>query len=421
MSLRAEIVSVGTELLLGEIVNTNAVRLSRALADLGIAVYRRTTVGDNHDRLLATLRSALSENDIVLTIGGLGPTSDDITRDVLAEAMGDTLQYDERIAHRLKAFFRARNIEMPETVLRQAWVPTSGRPIENPNGTAPGLLFDKNGKIGIALPGPPSEFNPMVDNHVVPLLREKTGGKGTIRKRILRICNMGESMVEQKVLDLMQDDNPTVAPYAKTGEVHLRVAAGADDAETANRMVEERVAEIRRRLGDHVYAFDDEPLEFAVVRLFMERGLTIATAESCTGGLLAMRLTEVPGSSAVFLGGAVTYSNEAKSDMVGVPADLIARVGAVSQEVAEAMATGACERFGASFGVSITGIAGPDGGSPEKPVGLVYIGVAGPGGVRVERNIFPGERAFVRQRSAQYALVMLRDGALGLGAKKQTA
>jgi nicotinamide-nucleotide amidase len=273
----------------------------------------------------------------------------------------------------------------------------------------------------MAMPGPPSEFNPMVENHVVPFLREKTGGKGAIRKRILRICNMGESMVEQKVLDLMQDDNPTVAPYAKTGEVHLRVAARADDAETADRMVEERVAEILQRLGDHVYAFDDEPMESAVVRLFKERGLTIATAESCTGGLLSMRLTDVPGSSAVFLGGAVTYTNEAKTDLVGVPAELFPSVGAVSHEVAEAMARGVRDRFGASFGVGITGVAGPDGGTAEKPVGLVYIGVAGPDGVRVERNIFLGERSFVRQRSAQYALVMLRDSALGLGAQKQTA
>lgn len=419
--MRAEIVSVGTELLLGEIVDTNAARLGRALADLGIAIYRRTTVGDNHDRLLTALRAALSENDVVITIGGLGPTSDDITRDVLAEAIGDTLRYDEQIAHRLRAFFRARKIEMPETVLRQAWVPTDGRSIDNPNGTAPGLLFEKYGKIGIALPGPPSEFNPMVENHVVPLLREKTGGVGAIRKRILRICNMGESMVEQKVLDLMQDGNPTVAPYAKTGEVHLRVAAHADDAATADRIVEERVEEIRRRLGDHVYAFDDEPLEGAVIRLFKERGLTIATAESCTGGLLAMRLTEIAGSSAVFLGGAVTYSNEAKTEMVGVPEDMIDLRGAVSPEVAGAMARGARARFGASFGVGITGIAGPEGGSAEKPVGLVYIAVAGPDETRVERNIFSGERSFVRQRSAQYALVMLRDAALGVGAQKQTA
>jgi nicotinamide-nucleotide amidase len=410
--MRAEIVSVGTELLLGQIVDTNAAKLGRALSELGIAVYRRTTVGDNHDRLLDALRSALAENDIVITIGGLGPTMDDITRDVLAEAIGDTLRHDEAYAHRLTAWFRARKIPMPESVLRQAMVPTEGRALNNPNGTAPGLFFDKNGKIGIALPGPPNEFNPMVDNEVIPILREKTGGKGTIRSRVLRICNMGESMVEEKVKDLMADDNPTVAPYAKTGEVHLRVSAYADDVEAAEKLIEPIIEEIKKRLGDHVYAFDDEPLEVAVIRLFTERRLTISTAESCTGGLLSARLTDVPGSSAVFMGGAVTYTNEAKTDLVAVPAELFSSVGAVSPEVAEAMARGAKERFGTDYAVGITGIAGPDGGTAEKPVGLVYIAVAGPGGVRVEKNLFLGNRADIRYRSAQYALVMLRDGAL---------
>ncbi len=408
---RAEIVSVGTELLLGQIVDTNAAKLGRELSGLGIAVYRRTTVGDNHDRLLTALKAGLAENDLVITIGGLGPTMDDITRDVLAEAMGDTLQRDDKYARRLEAFFRSRNVQMVESNLRQAMVPTQGRVLDNPNGTAPGLLFEKDGKIGIALPGPPSEFNPMVDNHVVPYLRTKTGS-ATIQSRVLRICNMGESLVEDRVKDLMLDSNPTVAPYAKTGEVHLRVSARADDRETADRMVDERVREVVARLGDHVYAFDDEPIEAAVVRLLIQQELTVATAESCTGGLLAARITDVPGSSQVFLGGAVTYSNEAKSDMVGVDKGLIDAYGAVSPQVAEAMARGARERFGAHFGIGITGIAGPGGGTPEKPVGLVYIGVANSEGVRVEKSNFLGSRADVRYRSAHFALVMLRDAIL---------
>jgi nicotinamide-nucleotide amidase len=409
--MRAEVVSVGTELLLGQIVDTDAARISRALADLGIAVYRRLTVGDNHDRLLAALNEALAENDLVITIGGLGPTMDDITRDVLAEAMGDTLRHDEAIAHRLAAFFRSRNVPLLESNLKQAMVPTNGRAIPNPNGTAPGLLFEKDGKIAIALPGPPNEFNPMVENEVVPYLRTKTGGV-TIQSRVLRICHMGESMVEDKVKDLMTGDNPTVAPYAKTGEVHLRITARADSVDEAERLIAPVVERLKERLGDHVYALDDESLEHAVVRLLSERGLTIATAESCTGGLLSARLTEVPGSSRVFLGGAVTYSNEAKSDLVAVPAELIVGHGAVSPEVAEAMARGAKERFNADYGVGITGIAGPDGGTAEKPVGLVYIALAGVDGVRVEKNRFLGNRQDVRYRSAQVALVMLRDGVL---------
>jgi nicotinamide-nucleotide amidase len=409
--VRAEIVSVGTELLLGQIVDTNAAKLGQELSTLGIAVYRRTTVGDNHVRLLNALKAALAENDLVITIGGLGPTMDDITRDVLAEAMGDTLRRDERIAHRLEAFFRARNVLMVESNLNQANVPTYGRPLDNPNGTAPGLLFEKDGKIGIALPGPPSEFIPMVENHVVPYLREKTGST-TIRSRVLRICNMGESLVEHAVKDLMLDSNPTVAPYAKTGEVHLRVSAKADDPESADRMVHERVQEIVKRLGDHVYGFDDEPMEQVVVHLLSERSLTVATAESCTGGMLAARITHVSGSSQVFPGGVVSYSNEAKSDLIAVPADLIQAHGAVSPEVADAMARGAQRRFSADFGIGITGVAGPEGGTPEKPVGLVYIAVASPESVRVERSIFLGSRADIRYRSAQFALVMLRDAIL---------
>jgi nicotinamide-nucleotide amidase len=409
--MRAEIVSVGTELLLGQIVDTNAASLGRVLSAHGISVYRRTTVGDNHDRLLSALRAALAENDFVFTIGGLGPTMDDITRDVLAEAMGDTLRHDEKIARRLAAFFRSRKVPLLESNLRQAMVPTNGRALDNPNGTAPGLLFEKDGNVAIALPGPPNEFNPMVENEVIPILREKTGGRGTIRSRVLRICDMGESMVEDRLKDLMLGDNPSVAPYAKTGEVHVRVSARADDAETADRVIEGRVVEIAERLGDHLYAFDDEPLEAAVVRQFGEKALTVATGESCTGGMLAMRLTDVPGSSKVFLGGAVTYTNEAKTALLGVPEALFPRVGAVSEEVAAAMAQGARERFGATYGVGITGIAGPDGGTKEKPVGLVYIGLAGPEGVTVERNVFIGVRADVRRRATQVALVMLRNAA----------
>jgi nicotinamide-nucleotide amidase len=409
--MRAEIVSVGTELLLGQIVDTNAAHLSKVLSELGIAVYRRTTVGDNHDRLLAALTTALAENDIVITIGGLGPTLDDITRDVLAEAMGDTLRYDEGIAEQLRTFFRTRNVRMSDSILRQAYVPTHGRPLPNPNGTAPGLLFELGGKIGIALPGPPSEFLPMLENHVVPYLRQKTGGQ-TIRSRIVRICGMGESLVEERIRDLMARENPTVAPYAKTGEVHLRVTARAESIEAAEAMIAPVVAEIQARLGKHVYAFDEEPLHSAVVRLLSAHRLTLATAESCTGGLLSARITEVPGSSKVFLGGAVTYSNQAKVDLVSVPAERIAAHGAVSPQVAEAMAKGVRERFGADYGVGITGIAGPEGGTPEKPVGLVYIAVADAKGGEVERNVFIGSRQDIRNRAAQFALVMLRDRVL---------
>jgi nicotinamide-nucleotide amidase len=406
--MRAEVISVGTELLLGQIVDTDAAHLARALSDLGIAVYRRVTVGDNHDRLLAAMREALAANDLLVTIGGLGPTQDDITRETLAEAVGDTLRYDARIAERLTEFFRSRNVEMVESNLRQAWVPTHGRALPNPNGTAPGLFFEKDGKIAIALPGPPGEFLPMLQNEVVPLLRARTGG-ATIRSRIVRVCGLGESIVEHRIRDLMTGENPTVAPYAKTGEVHLRVTAKADSVEAAEALIQPMVDRLVERLGAHVYGFDDEPLEQSVVRMLTEKGLTLTTAESCTGGLLAERITDVPGSSRVFLGGCITYSNALKTQLVGVPAETIEAHGAVSPQVAEAMATGVRERLGSDFGIGITGIAGPDGGTPEKPVGLVYIALADALGVAADSTRFRGTRADVRRRATQVALTLLRD------------
>lgn len=410
--MRAEIVSVGTELLLGQIVDTNAAYVAKALSAVGIGVYRRQTVGDNHERLLTALRQALSESEIVITIGGLGPTMDDITRDGLAEAFGDPLRMDEAIAQKLRDFFALRNTPLLESNLRQAMAPVRGRALDNPNGTAPGLLFENQiggvDRIGIALPGPPNEFIPLVDNIVMPYLREKTGNVGTIRSLTLRVAGMGESMVEDKIKDLMLDANPTVAPYAKVGEVHLRVTARADSEAEADAMIVERAQQVRSRLGIVIYGENDDPIEKAVVTLLRDSKHTVATAESCTGGMVAQRITDVAGSSRVFMGGVVAYSNEAKTDLVGVSAETITRVGAVSPQVAQALAEGARKRFGTTYGIGITGVAGPDGGTPEKPVGLVYIGVAHPDGCDMEKCNFIGSRQVVRTRSAQTALNMLR-------------
>lgn len=411
--MTAEIVSVGTELLLGQIVDTNAAYLGRALSEVGIAVYRRTTVGDNRQRLRSALEQALASADVVFTIGGLGPTMDDITRDVLSEVTGVPLVFSEEIAAQLRAFFEKRGRPLLDSQLRQAYVPASGRALPNPNGTAPGLLFDIPPKLAIALPGPPGEFIPILDNEVMPLLRAKTGGT-TIRSRVVRVCGMGEAMVEDRVKDLMTGENPTVAPYAKTSEVHLRVTARAGSREEAEALIRPVVEEIERRLGSHVYAYDDEPLEGAVVRLLKERRRTLAVAESCTGGTLAGRITDIPGSSEVFLGGVVAYSNEAKAALVGVDRGMIAEHGAVSEPVAKALATGARTRFGADFGIGITGIAGPGGGTPEKPVGLVWIALADESGVEAVGHHFLGIRADIRNRSVQAALTMLRDRLLGM-------
>ena len=410
--MQAEVLSVGTELLLGQIVDTNAAYIARILSDLGITLYRRTTVGDNMDRLLAALKLAFEESDIVITIGGLGPTMDDITRDGLALALGDTLVQDPVYAAKLTEFFEKRGYKMSESNLKQAMIPSNGRGISNPNGTAPGLLFEKDGKIGIALPGPPNEFIPMADNEVAPYLRQKTGNVGTIRSLVLRVAGVGESLVEERIKSLMNDSNPTVAPYAKVGEVHLRVTAKADTAAAADAMIAERAMLVREILQDAIYGENDDPMESAVVRLLADKNLTLSTAESCTGGLVAQRVTDISGSSKVFLGGVVAYSNQAKTDLVGVPAELIERVGAVSPEVAQSLAEGARTRFNSDYGIGITGVAGPDGGTLEKPVGLVYIAVAFEGGCLVDEGHFIGSRSIVRHRASQTALNMLRLHAL---------
>ncbi len=405
----AEVVSIGTELLLGQIVDTDAAYLAQQLSALGINVYHRATVGDNLQRAASTVRQAVSRADLVILVGGLGPTMDDLTRDVIAEVMDAPLVRDPDIAAHLGRWFAARRATMVETILRQADVPAGATALPNANGTAPGLLLEKNGKIVVALPGPPNELIPLFETSVYPVLRERTAGeRQVIRSRVLRIVGSGESLVEEAVKDLMQDANPSVAPYAKTGEVHLRVTARAKTEEEADALTGERVARLKERLGDVVYGEDETTLEAAVVALLAEKKRTVATAESCTGGLLAGRITNVPGSSAVFHTGVVTYANESKVHLLKVPQALIGSVGAVSPEVARAMAERVRDLAGTDFGISITGIAGPGGGTEEKPVGLVYIGFADGGKVTAEKHLFSGLRADIRLRTTQAALNTLR-------------
>lgn len=407
----AEVVSIGTELLLGQIVDTNAAYLAQQLSGLGIDVYHRATVGDNLPRTVATLRQAVQRADLILTIAGIGPTMDDLTRDAIAEVMDAPLRRDPQIVAHLTDWFARRGYPMTENNLRQADVPEGGRALPNANGTAPALLLEKNGKTVIALPGPPNELIPLFESEVYPYLQERTAGqRSVIRSRTLRIVGMGESAVEEKTRDLMHAADPTVAPYAKLGEVHLRVTSKAPNEAEADARIAPVVEEIRHRLGNVIYGEGDRAtLEEIVVTLLSRRKQTVATAESCTGGTLSGRITNVPGSSAVFQVGLVTYSNEAKIHLLKVPASLVGNFGAVSAEVAQAMAERVRELSGADFGLSVTGIAGPDGGTPEKPVGLVYIGLATPSGVTTAtKNLFTGSRADVRLRSTQTALDLLR-------------
>ncbi|MBI2844148.1 MAG: competence/damage-inducible protein A [Armatimonadetes bacterium] len=409
--MRAEIVSVGTELLLGQIVDTNAAHLSRILSELGIDVYYRSTVGDNLDRIVDAIRLALSRSDLVFTIGGLGPTEDDLTKEAVAKALGVELALDEESANWIREFFAARGLTMPERNLKQALGPKTGegRILLNEVGTAPGAIFEKDGKIVIILPGPPGEFATMIERGVVPYLREKTAGvPALIKSRVLKIAGLGESAVEERVRDLIGTRNPTVAPLAHLGEIHLRITAKAEDAATADRMIREVESKLRDRLGDYVFGADEDTIEQVILERLVDLRLTVSFAESCTGGLLSHRITNISGSSAAFIAGIVSYSNESKSRFLGVPAELIERHGAVSGEAAKAMASGVRVAVGTSIGMGITGIAGPGGGTPTKPVGLVYIALSAEDIDTSEEYRFAGTRLDIKQRASQAALAMLR-------------
>jgi nicotinamide-nucleotide amidase len=316
---------------------------------------------------------------------------------------------DEDSARRIRDFFAVRGVAMLETNLKQALGPKQGHVLRNDVGTAPGAVFEKAGKVVIALPGPPGEFVPMLERGALPYLREKMGaGHALIKSRVLKVAGLGESAVEERVRDLLGSRNPTVAPLASLGEVHLRITAKGEDPASADQMIGTVEEKLRERLGDAVFGADEETLEQVVVQRLIERNLTLALAESCTGGMLADRVTNVPGCSAIFLAGIVAYGNKAKSEFLGVPGELIERHGAVSHEVAKAMASGARAAAGADIGMGITGIAGPGGGSPAKPVGLVYIALSAEDEDSSQELRSAGNRLDIKRRSAQAALVMLR-------------
>ena len=366
-----EILSVGTEILLGDILNTNSRFLSVELAKLGISVLRHTTVGDNAERLSAALRTALDRSDIVIATGGLGPTQDDITRDVCCSVMGFELEYSPEIGEGIRKYFASKSIEMPESNLRQAYVPVGGTVFENHHGTAPGLGLKKGGKCVVILPGPPYEMAPMYKESVVPYLAEYS--EGAIVSHTVRTMGIGESAMAEKVADLIEGSNPTVAPYAKKGEALLRVTAKAETAGKAEELCRPVLDEIISRLGGVVYGIDSENIEQRVVELLKENNMTIATAESCTAGYIPKRLTDIPGASEVFGCGIISYSNEIKQQLLGVKKETLDRFGAVSEQTAREMAAGVRRVSGADIGISVTGIAGPGSDGTDKPVGLCFI------------------------------------------------
>lgn len=406
--MKAEIISVGTELLLGQIVDTNAAYLGQQLAELGIDVFFKQTVGDNPARVRGAVRLALSRADVVLITGGLGPTEDDLTVASVAEELNLPLEPHAEIAERIRQFFEVRGRVPTETVYKQALIPTGARAIPNLRGTAPGVHIDQDGRELFIMPGVPFEMYGMMESYVIPRLRERTGGV-VIRSRVLRVTGEGESTVEARIKNLIGGTSPTIAPYAKLGEVHLRVTAKGAPSDVAAQL-DAGEAGLRERLGEMIYGTNEESLELVVGRLLGERAATLAVAESCTGGLVAKRLTDIPGSSAYFLEGIVAYSNEAKRDQLGVSAASIEQHGAVSAEVAEAMARGIRDRAGSTYGLSVTGVAGPTGGTTAKPVGLVLLGLATAERTEHRRVNFGTEagRSGIRWLAAQAALNLLR-------------
>ncbi|MBD5545290.1 MAG: competence/damage-inducible protein A [Lachnospiraceae bacterium] len=403
-----ELISVGTEILLGNIVNTNAAYLAEKCAGLGLSCYYQTVVGDNEERLAGAIKTALSRSDIVILSGGLGPTQDDLTKETAAKVLGKKLFLDKHSKELISEFFAKRNMDISENNWKQAMMPKGAIIIDNENGTAPGVIMEEKGKSVILLPGPPNELIPMFEKDIVPYLNEKT--PEVIYSQTVKICGIGESKAESMIEDLMKaQTNPTIAPYAKTGEVHLRVTAKAQDEKTAKKLCKPIVKELKSRFGDKVYSTqEDMTLERAVVDLLLANHFTVATIESCTGGLLAARLINVPGVSEAFKAGYVTYSNKAKRKLVGVKKAQLLKYGAVSDVVAKEMAKGAAIFTKADVTISVTGIAGPDGGTKEKPVGLVYIACNVKGNVEVKEFHFSGSREKIRQSSVAGALTLLR-------------
>ncbi len=404
-----EVVSVGTELLLGNIVNTNAQFLAEKCALLGLSMYNQTVVGDNRERLSDAIRTALKRSDIVILTGGLGPTEDDLTKEVCAEVMGVPLEEDTHTRARIEEYFR-NNIykEIPDSNWKQAVVPVGSIVLDNHNGTAPGLILEQSGKTAILLPGPPSELYPLFMEQVYPYLQKLQ--PEVIRSQMIKICGMGESQAEDKILDLIdKQTNPTIATYAKTAEVHLRVTAKAESEEKAKELIKPVVKELKKRFGTAIYSVrEEETLEEAVVRLLKKYELTVTTAESCTGGMLAGRLINVPGVSEVFREGFVTYSNKAKRKHLDVNKSTLKKYGAVSKETVKEMAKGGAFATDADLCVAISGLAGPDGGSEEKPVGLVYISCYVKDHVVIEEYHFKGNRNKIREQSVVKALDLLR-------------
>jgi len=407
--MNAEIITIGTELILGQIVDTNFAFIARRLAEAGVSVYYKTSVGDNEKRMAETIKLALSRSDVVIITGGLGPTVDDVTRPVLVKLLNLKLVLNEHVLKYMQTYFDQRNIKMPQNNVSQALVPNGATIIENKNGTAPGLIIPVAKKYIIVIPGVPREMKPMLTESVIPFLKANFKTEGIIKSRVLKVYGLGESRVDELIEDLFRDSqNPTIALLASHLETKVRMTVKAKNDIEAEQLLNLMEVKIRERLHENIFAVDDDTMEKSVAMLMTLKKLTLATAESCTGGLLSSRITDVAGASAFFIRGVIAYSNESKMESLKVRKLSLELYGAVSKQVAEEMAEGVRITSGTDIGISVTGIAGPGGGTLEKPVGLVYIALSTDKEVISKEFRLGGNRIWNKERTAQNALDMLR-------------
>ena len=407
-TLTAEIIAIGSELLAPDRTDTNSLWLTEKLNRLGIEVKLKTIVGDDDARLEEAIRDATRRSKVVITTGGLGPTEDDITRKITARALGLRLLLDESVLAEIRQRFQGFGVAMPERNSRQAMVIEDAEVLPNPNGTAPGMFIDHQGTAIVLLPGPPREMRPMFETHVAPRLASRAGSLRVVR-RMLRVAGLGESAVDEKIAPIYtQYDNPVTTILFNQSEIEIHLTARGRTEQEAEALLDRLSEQIEERLGNAVFSFAGETMEQVVGLKLSVGGYTVAVAESCTGGLIAQRLTDVPGSSKYFIEGVVAYANDAKTRTLGVEPILLLEQGAVSAPVAEAMAEGIRKRAETDFGLSVTGIAGPDGGTEEKPVGTVYIALADERGTEHRKLKLPGDRQLIRWRASQAALDLLR-------------
>ena len=405
--MKCEIIAVGTEILLGDIVNTNAQYLAKRLSDLGIYCYHQTVVGDNENRLKEAYDLAFKRAELVITTGGLGPTKDDLTKEMSFEFFNKKSVLHEPSMKRIEEHFKKTGRIMVDSNKKQAYFPEDCIILQNNNGTAPGCIIEENNKILINLPGPPKEMKPMFEESVVPYLSKYQ--TEILVSKVLRVIGIGESMAAEMIKDILENQtNPTVAPYAKDGEVTFRITAKAESETEANELIKPIENKIRNVFKENVYGVGDTTIEEVVSKMLVENNITIATAESCTGGMLAAKLIDYPGISSVFLEGAVTYTNEAKMKRLGVEEETLNIHTAVSEETAKEMAYGVARVSGADIGLSTTGIAGPGGGSEDKPVGLVYVGICIKGETKVKKLNLSGNRQQIREKATKSLLDFLR-------------